>query len=323
MVPRRLVLGVDGGNTKTIAIVAGFDGEICGWSRTSSSDVHGQLGADGAVVELGCAVDQALAMAGATGEHVGLGVFGLCGADWPEDFTLLEQAMRQHVAGDVVILNDAVSAVRCGTSDGVGVVVSCGTGGTAAAVGRDGSVFHRGFWPEPSGAREIGRLGLRAVQRAQLALDPPTALTERALARYGASDPDDLLYRTTRRGRGTAMGAGRFAPDVLDAAEAGDAQAVAIVRHEGTVLGEQARVAARMVGFGGAYPLVLTGGVLRHPSPVLRAAIQAQLPGATAVSTRWEPAVAALLRAFDRLGVDATARVEDTLPDASLFATDD
>ena len=35
-----LVLGCDGGNTKTIAVVAHADGRIAGWGRAGSSDVH-------------------------------------------------------------------------------------------------------------------------------------------------------------------------------------------------------------------------------------------------------------------------------------------
>ena len=34
------VLGCDGGNTKTIALVAAPSGEILGWGRAGSSDVH-------------------------------------------------------------------------------------------------------------------------------------------------------------------------------------------------------------------------------------------------------------------------------------------
>jgi len=316
------VLGADGGNTKTVVLLARMDGAIIGWGRAGSSDVHDTAGADAAIQELTTAVRAACAMAGCQGSEVESAVFGLAGADWPEDFALLDAAMRGELGGDVTIFNDAVNAIRCGTPDGVGVVVSCGTGGTAAAVGPNGQVYHRGFWPEPSGAREIGRLGLQAVQRAWLGLEEPTALTDLALARYGASDPDDLLHRRTARGRPDTTDSRWFCPDVLDASAAGDATAHTIVQREGSVLGGQARVCAQRVGYADAFPLVFVGGVLSHPSRLLREAILAEVPAAVPVEPHSEPAVAALLRAFDAIGLDAASRIAETLPDRSVFTTD-
>lgn len=315
----RLVLGCDGGNTKTIALVAREDGTIIGWGRGGSSDVHDN---PAALEELRHAVAEACAMAGCAAGDIAQAVFGLAGADWPEDFALLDEAMSGTIGGDVLILNDAVNAIRCGTPDGVGIVVSCGTGGTAAGMSADGTIYHRGFWPEPSGAREIGRLALSAVQRAHLGIGLPTLLTERALARYGAADPDALLHVLTQRGREGSTDSRWFCPDVLDVAADGDPIAMAIVRREGKVLGEQAAVCVRELGLGDGFPLVLVGGVFRHPSTLLRESVQAEVPQGVPVEAAVEPAVGALLRALDALGVTADAAVRASLPAAAVFATD-
>ena len=314
----RFVLGCDGGNTKTIALVARDDGTIVGWGRAGSSDVHDN---PAALDELTRAVADACAMAGCAGADINHAVFGLAGADWPEDFALLDETMRGAIGGGVLVLNDAVNAIRCGTTDGVGILVSCGTGGTAAGMSVDGTIYHRGFWPEPSGAREIGRLGLSAVQRAYLGIGLPTALTERALARYDAADPDALLHLLTRRDRDSNTDSRWFCPDVLDVAAEGDPIAMAIVRREGKVLGEQAAVCARELGFTGAFPLVLVGGVFRHSTSLLREAVQAEVPMGVPVEAAVEPAVGALLRAFDALGVSVDEAVQASLPAASVFAT--
>lgn len=312
------VLGCDGGNTKTIALVATLDGRIAGWGRAGSSDVHDN---PAALDELRRAVADACAMAGCTGGDVQRAVFGLAGADWPEDFALLADAMGVAIGGEVAILNDAVNAIRCGTPDGVGVVVSCGTGGTAAAMSAGGAIYHRGFWPEPSGAREIGRLGLSAVQRAHLGIGLPTSLTERALVRYGAHDADALLHVLTRRDRDGSTDSRWFCPDVLDAAADGDPVAIAIVRREGKVLGDQAAVCARELDLSDGFPLVLVGGVFRHSSPLLRDTVQAQVPQGVPVEATVEPAVAALLRAFDAVGVECDEAVRASLPGDEVFAT--
>jgi hypothetical protein len=61
---------------------------------------------------------------------------------------------------------------------------------------------------------------------------------------------------------------------LFDAADAGDATAYQIVILHGKALGDYAIVAARKVGLLEVpLTLVLTGGVLRNPSPLLREAL--------------------------------------------------
>ena len=90
---------------------------------------------------------------------------------------------------------------------------------------------------------------------------------------------------------------------MLDAADAGDAVAGAIVDGKGRVLGLQARACAAQL----ALPLegtrvVLTGGVFGHPTERLAAATLAELPGAVPVRHGPPPVAGALLLALDRLG---------------------
>ena len=112
-------------------------------------------------------------------------------------------------------------------------------------------------------------------------------------------------------------------PVVLDAADDGDPVALRLVLAAGRRLAEYAGLAARTVGLGGdPHPLVLAGGVFRHPSPLIRSEIVAALPGAQVVDIAFEPVAGALLLAFDALGrrpdVDLLRR---TLPAHDRFAT--
>jgi N-acetylglucosamine kinase-like BadF-type ATPase len=100
----------------------------------------------------------------------------------------------------------------------------------------------------------------------------------------------------------------RLAPLVLDIADAGDACAREIVTRTGAILGEQGRVAAAHAGLAlEGCPVVLTGGVLQHPSALLAKAIMAHLPGAVAMRPTAPPVAGALLIAFDALGVRRNA----------------
>ncbi len=91
---RPLVLGLDGGNTKTVAIVAGLDGTVLGTGRSGCGDIHG-VPLEAALGELAAAIDGAVHEAGGSRDDVVAAGCSLAGADWPEDFTLLEAEMRQ------------------------------------------------------------------------------------------------------------------------------------------------------------------------------------------------------------------------------------
>ena len=67
------VLGVDGGNTKTIALVASADGRIVGVGRSGCSDIYGAASPEAALGEADAAVAAALSAAGIQREALAAG----------------------------------------------------------------------------------------------------------------------------------------------------------------------------------------------------------------------------------------------------------
>ena len=128
-------------------------------------------------------------------------MFSLAGADWPEDFALLEHTLREQLGlpAPPLVVNDALGALRAGAPDWTGVSVVSGTYNAIGARRPDGRVFHLGFWPDGAGGRAIGNAGLRAVYHAALGVGPATALTGSALALYEAADAIALLLRDAGR----------------------------------------------------------------------------------------------------------------------------
>ena len=182
-----IVLGVDGGNTKTLALVASSDGVILGIGRAGCGDIYGATSPEAAIAEIESAVNAALSEAGIQPAELSTGAFSLAGADWPEDFRLLEDTMRARGYGQsILVVNDAIGALRAGSPDGSGVAVACGTGAAIGARNSDGRIWHSSFWQEPQGAGDLSSQALHAVYRAELGIDPPTALTERLLAVFAA-----------------------------------------------------------------------------------------------------------------------------------------
>ena len=323
--PPSLLLGADGGNTKTIALVASPDGAILGAGRSGNSDLYNAVSVDAALAEIGAAAAAALAAAGASGTDVAASCFSLAGADWPEDFELLRRGLPARIGlpSEPLVVNDAVGAIRAGTPDGVGTAVVCGTYGVSSGRNAAGEVFHLGFWPDSCGARPLGREGLAAVWRSDLGMGPETSLTRRALDTYSVADPIALLYELTHRGGPGQNAAERLAPAVLDEADAGDAVAREIVAGQGRNLGDQTRVCAERVGLLGAeFAVVLAGGVFRHSSRLLAETLMERIPGGRPVAAAHEPVVGALLFAFDGAGITPDPeRLAASTPPAATFAT--
>ena len=103
-----------------------------------------------------------------------------------------------------------------------------------------------------------------------------------------------------------------------------------IVISHGEALGDYAIVAARKVGLLELpFTLALTGGVLRHPSPLLRNALVGRVrestPHVQVIQSRFEPAAGAVLLALELARVETDAallkRLDTTLPGAAFFAT--
>ena len=324
------VLGIDAGNTKTVALVAQTDGTIVGFGRSGCGDIHGG-GGEPAVNAITEAATRALDMA--AGERSGLlaTIVSAAGADWPEDFDYLQAGLLQRGWGQpLVVYNDGIGALRAGSPDGTGVVVAVGTGTATAARSPAGQVWHTGFWQEVQGSVELSRRTLWAVYRAALGIDPPTALTPVVLDFFGVDDAETILHQQTARQGAQPFPRGQLTRLLLDVAEQGDATARRLVLTHGSALGDYALAAARRVGIETTpFHLVLTGGVLRHPSTLLREAIVAQVrmrsPQVRPVTSDFEPAIGALLLAFEWAGVtieqQVLAQIKQTMPAAEFFAT--
>ena len=319
-------LGVDSGNSKTVALVARADGRVVGWGRGGGGDIYvSEAEAVAAVTE---AVAGALAAAGIGVSALTASCLSLVGADWPEDFDFWRLEAQKRGYAQVLVVNDALGALRAGTA-GDGVAVVCGTG---AAIGarRAGVVWHSSFWQEPMGGAALGERTLRAVYRAELGLGPATLLTDKILAHFDLPTIEAVLHRLTARrtrGLGSAAPTG-LARLLLDAAAEGDEPARLEVASAAVTLGEYAWVAACKVSLQKPFPLVLAGGVLRHPSSLLREAlikqVQTRLPHAHPVLAPFEPVVGALLLALEAApgtNLPNTEGLAETLPEAAFFST--
>lgn len=332
--PARLVLGVDGGSSKTVALVADTEGCVLGSGRAGNADIYVNAQA---IEEVAAAITAALDSAGAKPADLAAAALSLVGADWPEDFDLWRGALGRlglgHLEpGRALIVNDAIGALTAGAPDGPAMVVVCGTGTATGARGPTGREWHSSFWQRTQGGKEIGERALDAVYLAELGIGPPTIMTDAMLTHFDVSSVENVLHGFTKRVDHWRRRAADLAPLILDAAAAGDETARSIVLGQAEALAGYAIAGARLVGLDRQPArLVLAGGVFRHPSRLmpdhLVACIRAALPmvGIEVVTEAPEPVVGATLLALGALGLRPVEPLRDrlrvTCPPVGFFHT--
>lgn len=324
----RFVVGVDGGGTKTIAVIADLDGNVLGFGRAGNCDVYVNPIAVG---EVELAVMRACAAAGVSASDMSAQAYSLCGCDWPEDFDHWEAELtKREIGGNMRIVNDAVGALSSDVPDGNAIVIICGTGAAIGSRNEAGDVWHSSFWQLRQGGAEMSHAALQLIYRAELGIDPPTSLTGRALSYFGMSSVEQLLHNFTGRNQTQPHYVAGLMPAILDEAEAGDVAANGLLADYGKAYAEIAIAAARKVDIvGKPINLLLAGGVFRHSSPILRRRIiedlHAAMPQITVVASRSEPVKGAVTIALQMLGVSVDSAVEQrlaqTLPPPEFFHT--
>lgn len=307
-----VVAGVDGGNTKTEALVAGGDGALLGYGRSGCGNYEGP-GVEAARNEIRKALETAIAQAGVDAQNIATCCFGLAGADFPEDFVMLQEAMGElGIARKVIIENDAIIGLRAGTTLGCGAAVIMG-GGTKtvgrAPDGREvrfpGEGYLFGDW---GGGHAVADEVLHRVFRAHQGRGKPTALMPRVLEALGASDMEDLTRRLYRE-QITSAQRMSLTPLCFRVAAEGDEVAQKII----SMIGEETAVsAAAVLGqlnlLDQPADVVLIGSLFtKGEGPLLLDTVRARLgelaPLARPVPLRHPPVVGAVLLALEDCGI--------------------
>jgi hypothetical protein len=198
----RAVLGVDGGGSKTHALVADERGEVLGFASSGRSNWE-DTGLEAAGAALAEAIGGALAAAQVPPGALAASAFGLAGLDWDPDRPMLGALLDPlGLAGPRRLENDSFIALRAGASRPFGVVVIAGTGHVAA--GRDPAgrtVRTLGLGPmygDFGSATDVAEEAVRAVADAYTGRGPATSLSRLLPPLAGCASAEQLLQRLSR-----------------------------------------------------------------------------------------------------------------------------
>lgn len=302
-----LVVGVDGGGSKTLALVGTAEGdELASAEGPGSAVAPGKAEHSASVIA--ATVREALSrVEGHDATDVQVLYCGVAGVGRETEQKRLQQALESmELAAEVVVEPDALVAMYDAFGDAAGILLIAGTGSIAFGRAHTGAVVRAGGWgpafgDEGSGGW-IGRRALGIVAAAADGREAPTSLLGAVLTATQCTTPDDLIAWAAAANTRTIAG---LAPVVMSTASAGDPRADALVSLAAEELLVHIRALARQL-FGDertAIPVALVGGLMKKGSLLrkrLEQRLRSAIPGAQIRAEEVRPARGALRAAVAR-----------------------
>ena len=235
-----IYLGVDGGGTKTQAVLFDEEKNMLGEGFAGASNPL-RVGVETTVTNIFRAVDAACDAANKSRGDIVSATFGLAGVRRAD----LRQRVRERLAQtlrikSVEVVTDAEIALFGTTLGEAGVVVIAGTGSICYGRNEAGETAIAGGWGpiagDEGGGSNIARRGLQAIAKASDGRGEFTKLSDAGADYFRASTPENILIAFYNPQMDNAKIAG-FARLVVETAQEGDKVAVEILKDAGIELG--------------------------------------------------------------------------------------
>jgi N-acetylglucosamine kinase-like BadF-type ATPase len=304
-------LGIDGGGTRTRAVVVSSDGVAAGAGGAGPSNYH-NTGMETAARNLRAAADAAWADAGLKARPAEHAFLGCAGVKARGDMLRVRAAAESAglaPAGAVTVMNDLYNAHAGGLRGEAGVALIAGTGTNCLGIDRAGGAFMCGGWgwllDDEGGAFGLALNALRTAARVADKRAADTRLLPAAMAFLGLSEPDDMLARFYAQ-PWTPAEIAAFAPVVTRLASEGDATAHRLLVAGARALAGLVAGASRALVFPRGPQVVLLGSCARGGAPyqpLIEAEIRKLCPSARIVEPKGGTLHGAALNALRAGGV--------------------
>src|SRR5688572_3562694 len=313
---KRYVLGIDGGGTKTQALIVDEEGYVSGWGRGGPSN-YDDVGAEKAQAGIAEAVRMARQQAALPEAPFDSVFLGMAGVISGKDRAVIHAIARQlNLAADqnIDIDHDCRIALAGGLSGRPGIVLIAGTGSSCYGQNAAGESWIAGGWGHLiSDEGSSYWLGIQAMRCAAATDDGRlhSVLKELVQDHLQLTEMRDIMHRLYVTGIPRAEVAS-LAPLVIRAAREGDQVALSLLDQGASDLAEIVNAVAVKLGFVGQnFELALVGGLFNAGEIVLSplyVAIQKRLTDCRIVFAELPPASGAALLALKNLGISLSSR---------------
>ena len=298
-------LGIDGGGTKTVGLLANGAGRIIAKAESGASNYHA-VGEEQTKKVLSDVVSRLISDASASLEACAC-CLGLAGVASSVDRRVVGRICDEiGLPGNRILTHDAQIALVGGAEELSGVIIIAGTGSIVYGIDSKGREAQAGGWghllgDEGSGY-DIARRAFQAVARAADGRGDPTLLSSLMLDALEFSQPRNLIPWMHSVGKDKVA---QLTGAVFDAANANDSVAQGILDKAADELTLAARVVIDKLGFSQPFNLVLNGGIFSHqPTFVesMRRRLRDLSSHAHVCLPKREPAYGAILMAISQFG---------------------
>lgn len=310
-------LGVDGGGSKTIAVVSDSKGQILGYGMSGCGN-H-QLGCEVAERSITEAVEAALKQASLEKSDITFALFGLAGADRDEDFRILIPMIYKLGFNKSDIVCDTVIGLRAGTTQPYGVVLVCGSGTNCYGVNKAGESLQVGgfgyAFGDFGGGYSLAEEVFRAVIRSWEGRGAQTKLTDATIRTLGFDSVEKMFNAFLDDKRDIPHELAKLLFEV----GSDDEVALAILNKQGMELGLAAGAVIKRLNMEqDSFDVILIGSILTRADnrcllPVIESTVKSIAPNCTLRKLTMEPVMGSILLAMERSGVIVENSVYETL----------
>jgi len=302
-------LGVDVGSSKTHALIANETGKCIAFGKAGGGN-HQGMGYERLTEVLQRSFATAIQILGVEKNQIAGAGFGVAGYDFPSEREDHFQAIHSlGLSCPVEIVNDGANGLISGTSHGIGVNVTAGSGVNCRGRGKNGKegrVVGNGItFGEFGGAIEIVYRAMQFVNHAWIKRIPPTKLTKIFLDATGAKDEVDLMEGISDEQYHLFP---YLAIEIMNAAREGDPAALEVIRWSGEELGWLAVSVARQIEMeNGEVEIVQSGSVFNAGNIItgpMHSIIKKYVPKAKMIRLEGPPVVGPLMLGMQMAGMD-------------------
>ncbi len=274
-----IVVGVDGGGTKTKVIVADAEGTQLATVTGPGSAVRPGTAEDSADV-IESLIGEALAACGHEETKPAAICAGLAGVGRDAEYSAIVAALsRRELSVELEVLPDTAVALEDAFGDGPGILLIAGTGSSAIGRSHTGRLARCGGWgpicgDEGSGAW-LGRRALSIITGAADGREPETALLGVLLTHLQMENPDELVAWAAKA---TPAKFAELSGPIMTVAANGDLRANSLCTMACEELVVHIRTLARQLFTDerAAIPIALAGGMM-HRGSYLRRLVELRL----------------------------------------------
>lgn len=307
------IIGIDGGGTKTTAVLCALDGAILAEAQGAPSNFQ-IIGIEQSANVIFSLIQSCCHSIGCSVEQIGSTVAGIAGAGRPSDQEnlrngILDIAHAQHLElTNLTVESDARIALEGAFSGKPGIIVIAGTGSIVYGKDERGKTYRAGGWGRLIGDEGsgyiIGQQALRAVAKSFDDSSAKTVLKKLFEKKFGLNSQESIIHALYKDNFDISS----LVPTVVEAASKGDSAAKKILELAASELVELIQITLKKMNARvrrpSKRPLALIGGLVtaeHYYSHKVTASIRKHVSSVSIQAADSSPVVGASLMAIGKL----------------------